>query len=145
MIATGVPSRPRNPSGPPSPSSWRKATPTTTVGSTNGTSSAARTAAPTRQREPVQDVRRRQAEHDGQQRRGPRGPHREPRDPVHPRPGEHLEHRTRREAAVDEEALRDHAGHRQHEEDADDQRRAPAASRREGQPATRCIRRSPAR
>ena len=44
MIATGVPSRPRKPSGPPSPSSWRKATPTTTVGSTNGTSSAARTA-----------------------------------------------------------------------------------------------------
>ncbi len=43
-MATGVPSRPRNPSGPPSPSSWRKATPTTTVGSTNGTSSAARTA-----------------------------------------------------------------------------------------------------
>ena len=44
-IATGVPSRPRKPSGPPSPSSWRNATPTTTVGSTNGTSSAARTAA----------------------------------------------------------------------------------------------------
>ena len=36
-IATGVPSSPRRPSGPPSPSSWRKATPTTTVGSTNGT------------------------------------------------------------------------------------------------------------
>ena len=44
-MATGVPSRPSEPSGPPSPSSWRKATPTTTVGRTNGTSSAARTAA----------------------------------------------------------------------------------------------------
>ena len=44
-MATGVPSRPRKPSGPPSPISCRKATPTTTVGSTNGTSSAARTAA----------------------------------------------------------------------------------------------------
>ena len=42
-IATGVPSKPRNPSGPASPSSCRNATPTTTVGSTNGTSSAART------------------------------------------------------------------------------------------------------
>ena len=36
-------SRPRNPSGPPSPSSARNAEPTTTVGSTNGTRTAART------------------------------------------------------------------------------------------------------
>ena len=42
MIATGVPSRPRKPSGPDSPTSSRNATPTTTVGSTNGTSSSAR-------------------------------------------------------------------------------------------------------
>ena len=48
-IPTAVPSRSTRPpvratTGPDSPSSWRKATPTTTVGSTNGTSSAARTA-----------------------------------------------------------------------------------------------------
>src|SRR5262245_12998309 len=36
-------SSPRNPSGPPSPSSARNAEPTTTVGRTNGTSTAART------------------------------------------------------------------------------------------------------
>ena len=46
MIATGVPSMPRNPSGPLSPTSCRKATPTTTVGSTNGASSAARNTVP---------------------------------------------------------------------------------------------------
>ena len=43
MIAAGVPSSPRKPSGPDSPTSSRNATPTTTVGSTNGTSSSART------------------------------------------------------------------------------------------------------
>ena len=43
-IATGLPSRWRKPSGPDSATSSRIATPTTTVGSTNGTSSAARTA-----------------------------------------------------------------------------------------------------
>ncbi len=42
MIAAGVPSRPSPASGPPAPSTWRNATPTTTVGSTNGISSAAR-------------------------------------------------------------------------------------------------------
>ena len=50
MIAAGVPSRPRKPSGPLSPSSWRKATPTTTVGSTNGASMAARSTRPPRTR-----------------------------------------------------------------------------------------------
>ncbi len=41
-IATAVPSRPRAPSGPDGAISWRKATPTTTVGSTNGTTTSAR-------------------------------------------------------------------------------------------------------
>ena len=46
MIATAEPSKPRKPSGPLSPISCRNATPTTTVGSTNGASSAARSTFP---------------------------------------------------------------------------------------------------
>ena len=42
MIAVGVPSSPNPANSPASPMSSRKATPTTTVGSTNGTSSPAR-------------------------------------------------------------------------------------------------------
>ena len=41
MIATAVPSRPNRPSGPDGAISCRKATPTTTVGSTNGTTTSA--------------------------------------------------------------------------------------------------------
>ncbi len=49
-MAAGVPARPRPANGPPSPISRSKATPTTTVGSTKGTSSAARTTARPRKR-----------------------------------------------------------------------------------------------
>ena len=41
-IATALPSSPSPPSGPEGAISWRKATPTTTVGSTNGTTTTAR-------------------------------------------------------------------------------------------------------
>ena len=41
-IAAAVPSSPSEPSGPDGAISWRKATPTTTVGSTNGTTTSAR-------------------------------------------------------------------------------------------------------
>ena len=57
-----MPSKPRKPSGPASPISSRKATPTTTVGSTNGTSSSARSRPPAAELAPVQQVRRRHAE-----------------------------------------------------------------------------------
>ena len=126
MIATGVPSRPRKPSGPPSPSSWRKATPTTTVGSTNGTSSAARTAARPGSASRCRAYAAGSPRTTDSSVATPERPHREPRDPVHARPRQHLEHRAGREAAVGHEALarpcRSPAARRA--------RRAPAPARR---------------
>ena len=69
-MATAVSSRPRNPSGPAAPSSCRNATPTTTVGSTNGTSSDRPHGPSAREVEAVQHVRRREAQQHRDRRTG---------------------------------------------------------------------------
>ena len=65
MIATGVPSRPRPPSGPDSPSSCRKATPDHDGRQHERHQQRRRRISRARQREPVQRVRGRQPEQDG--------------------------------------------------------------------------------
>ena len=89
---------------------------------------------PPRQGEPVQRVRRGQPEQDGDRRGDRRGPDGEPRDPEHPRAGQHLEHTGDVELAVDEEALRDHGGHREHEEHPQQQHRPEGQQRQDGEP-----------
>ena len=123
MIATGVPSRPRKPSGPDSPTSSRKATPTTTVGSTNGTSSSARmtprngnasrcrtyaAGSPSSSEHRVASPADQTVNHSTRWVRGR---------------GQHLEHAAGVEPAVDEEAPADHPADRQHEEDGEHQHR----------------------
>jgi hypothetical protein len=73
----------------------------------------------TREPQPVQHERDRQAHRDGHERRGARRPQREPQHPVHPLPAEHLDHAGRVEARVGEEPPGDHARHGYHEEDGE--------------------------
>ena len=122
-IATGVPSRPTKPSGPASPSSWRNATPTTTVGSTNGTRSNARISPRPRKSS------RCRAYAAGMPSSS---------DATVARPADHTVNQTTRrvrgrastsstragvERPVGPEPLGQHPGHRQHEEDAEHQHR----------------------
>ena len=115
----------------PRRSSCRKATPTTTVGSTNGTSSAARTDPAQRQRRAVQDVRRRQPEQHREQRPGRGRAEREQHHPV--RSGRGSAPRARppgSSVVVRPEAERHHRGHRHHEERDQRQHRHQRPARR---------------
>ena len=134
MIATGVPSRPRKPSGPDSPTSSRNATPTTTVGSTNGTSSSARMRLRNGKASRCRTYAAGRPSRTEQTRGQPCGPDREPQHPVGARPAEDVDDGAGVEMAVDHEAAADHPADRQHEEDGEHQHRPQGEAGESEQP-----------
>ena len=115
-IAAGVPSRPRKPSGPVRPMSCSNATPTTTVGSTNGHDEEGAEGGPAGEVEAVEDVGRGQAEDERERRTGGRRPEREPDRSSDLRPPEHHHYGAEVEVAVDEQPATEHPPDGQHEE-----------------------------
>ena len=122
-IATAVPSIPRNASGPDSETNWRNATPTTTVGSTNGTITIARRS------ESGRGTAAGAGRTPSAGRAAPRPgwPARRPQREEEDRPGagaaEDVEDPGEVEPAVGPEAAGDHAADRQQEEDGDHRQR----------------------
>ncbi len=115
-IAAAVPSRPSPPSGPAGAISCRKATPTTTVGSTNGTTTSARSRSRPGKRNRCSTNATGQPGDHGDRRGHAGRPHGEPEHPLGARPAEHLGDTAEVERAVRPQTPGEHARDRVDEE-----------------------------